>query len=282
MSTYAEEIRVPFIFYLPGIAGHRFRNLVGTIDLLPTVLDITGLDPPRKHPIRGISLLPAMVNAKEPPDRAYLSEQTRYTQEFSLVTRKYQLRYDMSHNIFELYDRQKDPGEFHDLSQQLPEVVLKLRRELMLKLFPIMEVTAGRISKVLLERIPPGFRKVSGEFEDGPEVAAIQVKRLDSHRYRTAVVFKAFGPMTKGKYFHVKLMLALEDGTVLGSKKEAAAHYYYVPSMWRKGDLVLHSTVIRTKKPLKGKTWLCVQFLIDGKALHDSGGNDRICYVINK
>ena len=276
MSTYAEEIRIPFMWYIPGVPPARFKNLVGTIDLLPTLLDLAGIDPPRSAVFRGISLAPYLVTGQEPPKRAYLSEQTRYTQEFSLVTNDYQLRYDMSHNLFELYDRKKDPGEFNNIADMYPQVVLKLRRELVQRLLPVFEVTTGRVKRVLLKGIPEGFHRVEGEFLKGPYIRAIR-RSCRGSVCTVEVVFKAKGPM-KGKYFHVKVILRRENGNSVGERKEAAAHYYYVPSMWRKGDLVLHRTKIRLKGRIPKDLRVCVQFLVDGKALLTRSRDTELCY----
>jgi len=70
VSLHDSNLRVPLIIRAPGVEPSVRRDLVGLIDLLPTVLDITGLPP---IPGRGQNLL-------EPPrseDRAIYSESLR-------------------------------------------------------------------------------------------------------------------------------------------------------------------------------------------------------------
>ncbi len=71
VTSYEFGLRVPLIVSLPGkIVQNSQRNqLVSTIDLLPTILDVTGSVPPPSLP--GQSLLP-LIHNEAAPGRKYL------------------------------------------------------------------------------------------------------------------------------------------------------------------------------------------------------------------
>ena len=69
-TVYESGIRVPFIVRWPGVSRQmRSRAMVSTIDILPTILDATGVAPARK--MHGRSLRPVLKNA-DAPWREYL------------------------------------------------------------------------------------------------------------------------------------------------------------------------------------------------------------------
>jgi arylsulfatase A-like enzyme len=159
------------------VTPRRVKGLVGLIDLAPTLWDLAGVNEVRSI-IRGRSLAPFIVSGNRVPPMDYLVEQTRYTQEFSLVTDKYHMRFDQSNNIIELFDRAKDPLEKHDISTLKPELTLKLRRRLVKKMTPILLTMTDRVKRVLLTGIPDNFHKVSAGFVGGPRVKALLVRQM--------------------------------------------------------------------------------------------------------
>jgi tetratricopeptide (TPR) repeat protein len=72
--NYDTTLHVPLIMAGPGVAsGKRVRERVGTVDILPTVLDLLGV-PPRPD-VQGRSLVPLWRGAERGDDRyAYYSE----------------------------------------------------------------------------------------------------------------------------------------------------------------------------------------------------------------
>ncbi len=279
MSTYAEEIRVPFIFYVPQVQPRRVRGLVGLIDLAPTLWDLAGIDHV-KTVLRGVSLAPVIVEGNNAPDLDYLVEQTRYTQEFSLVTRRYHLRYDLSHNIFELFDRQKDPKEQHNLAYDRPKLLLKLRRKLVKKMTPVLLAITGRVKKALLTRIPAGYHRVHARFIGGPAIKAVRLTRRMHRGVDAGVVLQAQGPL-KGKHFYLKLEVFDTSMRLSGRSSEPVAHNDYVPSLWRHNDLILHQVHIRSKRAIgSGPARVCVQFIIDHRVLKTGSGHTKACFAI--
>ena len=102
-------------------AGSRISTLVSHIDLLPTMLELAGLEAP---PIlEGESLVPLLQGAED-PDRGVAVEFQRYEIEhdswggFQPVRAWVQGRYKLVINLLhsdELYDLEADPGEVHNL-----------------------------------------------------------------------------------------------------------------------------------------------------------------------
>jgi N-sulfoglucosamine sulfohydrolase len=64
-TVYESGIRIPFIVRWPGVSRPaKSRAMVSTIDILPTILDATGIAPPGK--MHGKSLRPVLKNANAP------------------------------------------------------------------------------------------------------------------------------------------------------------------------------------------------------------------------
>ncbi|MCK4745961.1 MAG: sulfatase-like hydrolase/transferase, partial [Bacteroidales bacterium] len=71
-SNYEAALRVPLIIKWPGHAtpGIRKSDLVSVIDLLPTLLDVSGIDIPELLPRK--SLIPLLLNKKDATGHDYI------------------------------------------------------------------------------------------------------------------------------------------------------------------------------------------------------------------
>ena len=120
---YEEITHIPLIIEPPGgVAGGAVNNtLVSHIDLLPTMLELAGLDVP---PIlEGDSLVPQLAG-REDAGRAVIMEFQRYEIEHDswggyqpvrcIVDDRYKLVINLLHTD-ELYDMRADPAEVHNL-----------------------------------------------------------------------------------------------------------------------------------------------------------------------
>lgn len=121
-SLHREVTRVPLIVASPSLpAGRRVDAHVRTIDILPTILELTGVDPLETQGLEGTSLLPLMDG--EADGRTVFSEGMLYgSTERSLISSGYKLMGE--HNggdSWKLYDVVTDPGETRDLAQTLDE-----------------------------------------------------------------------------------------------------------------------------------------------------------------
>jgi arylsulfatase A-like enzyme/predicted Zn-dependent protease len=130
---YDATIRVPLIIRVPGAVagGARVAAPVRTIDILPTVLDLVGIEPPT--PLHGESLVPLMVDPRlEGPSSAY-SESMAVNLQFGWSA-LYSLR-TADHRFVdaprsELYDHGTDPEETENLVTRHPGVAAELQAEL--------------------------------------------------------------------------------------------------------------------------------------------------------
>jgi len=141
--------RVPCIMRWPGVipAGEICNNLASSIDILPTLADITGASMP-ENKIDGISILPLMLGDKEAAPR---HEFFYYYEENSLeaVQRDY-WKLVLPHKgrtyrgfrpgfdgwpgptgtetlqNAQLYDLRRDPGEWYDMAAIYPDKVMEL------------------------------------------------------------------------------------------------------------------------------------------------------------
>jgi uncharacterized sulfatase len=122
-AMYEEIAHIPLIIEGPACLGSGTANptLVSHIDLLPTMLELAGLEvPPIMH---GQSLLPLLQGAEE-PDRSVVIEFERYEIEHDswggfqpvrcIVSDYYKLVINLLHTD-ELYHLQADPAEVNNL-----------------------------------------------------------------------------------------------------------------------------------------------------------------------
>jgi len=116
------------------------KEVVRSIDVMPTVLDAVGVEPPRS--IEGLSLLGLMEGRKERPRLAYaetlntidLHTPTKLPDVqkddlFCLNDGTWKLIYHRQHpENTELYNLKKDPQEKNNVAAQHPEEVARLEK----------------------------------------------------------------------------------------------------------------------------------------------------------
>jgi arylsulfatase A-like enzyme/Tfp pilus assembly protein PilF len=134
--AYEATLHVPLIFDLPGAArGRVVEPRVGTVDVLPTVLDVLGLAPPPG--VQGRSLRP-LLDGDGGSDEAW-RRRPLYAETLSprLLHGLGELRalyLGDDKYIFgprpELYDLAADPREHDDLSGREPEVAAAMKQAL--------------------------------------------------------------------------------------------------------------------------------------------------------
>ena len=127
-TMYDEQIRVPLIIKLPGLTddGIRIDHQVRLLDVMPTVLDVLGLDIPRQA--QGASLLPLLDGERAKPLPA-LSE-WGYRRIVSYRSPPWKLIYDIETDTPMLFNLDRDPMELEDLRLDEPRVVSKLTSEM--------------------------------------------------------------------------------------------------------------------------------------------------------
>ena len=130
---YDATVRVPLIVRVPGadLEGVRVSAQVRTIDVLPTILDLVGVEMP--DPLHGESLVPLMLDPESiGPENAY-SESMSVNLQYGWSA-LYSVR-TSDHKFIdapreELYDLTRDPSESENLLQQQPQVAQGLRSTL--------------------------------------------------------------------------------------------------------------------------------------------------------
>ena len=142
-SIYGELTNVPLFFWWPGgvPAGRRAAETVELIDVMPTLLALSGLAAPKG--IQGASLVPLMSDGPHSgwPRPAITEAAGRPDPSVATTEESYALSlgdWKLAHHVvraadrpeFQLFDRGKDPLDTTDVAAQHPEVVARLSREL--------------------------------------------------------------------------------------------------------------------------------------------------------
>ncbi|MEO1089756.1 MAG: sulfatase-like hydrolase/transferase [Pseudomonadota bacterium] len=131
---YEGLVRVPMIWSMPGRfrVGARSDALVMAMDVAPTLLELAGLDVPKA--MQGRSLL-SLLEGRAPLDRHHDFVRAEYLDALDLPggtrsTMYFDGRHKLSvyhnHGLGELYDLERDPGEFDDLWDASASQGLKL------------------------------------------------------------------------------------------------------------------------------------------------------------
>ncbi len=132
-SEYEGGHRVPFFVHWPkgNIAhGKDVKPVTGHIDVLPTLIELCGLEKPAGYKFDGTSFASLLRDPGAAwPDRVLITDSQRVRdpikwRKCSTMTDRWRLI-----NGTELYDIKKDPGQKTDVAKQHPEVVKKLRAE---------------------------------------------------------------------------------------------------------------------------------------------------------
>ena len=122
-SLYQELLHVPLILRMPGLvpAGERSGDVCGLVDIVPTILEASGVDVPQV--IEGRSLVPGLRGRPTPVVRGAFSSQwdTGNARETSWTARvgDWKLRMHGPASSI-LYNLRTDPGEEHDADEDNP------------------------------------------------------------------------------------------------------------------------------------------------------------------
>ena len=134
-QLYNSTLRVPFLVRVPSAPKNVVsQRRVGTVDILPTVLDLLSIPVPEG--VQGISLKGSIIGQDQSAGRdgRSLYAETlspRLSQGWGELRAIYKDRYKY---IFgprpELYDLEEDPDELNDLVTELPSVATSLKGQL--------------------------------------------------------------------------------------------------------------------------------------------------------
>ncbi len=142
---FEEIIDIPLMLYVPGVKPGVYNGLTSAVDLMPTVLDIMGLDKP--DVVEGQSLLPVMKDTSEKGRDFVISthpfansgviirsvdgiERTTVGSDTTITTDEWSLLYFPEPGETSLYHLPSDPGQEKDVINEKPEVARELHQML--------------------------------------------------------------------------------------------------------------------------------------------------------
>ncbi|MCI0605608.1 sulfatase-like hydrolase/transferase [bacterium] len=129
-NLYQEMIRVPLLIKLPSrynARGIKIRQNVQTMDLMPTLLELSGI--PIPDSLQGKSLMPLIKNSgKEENERTVFSEVLSGKQLCAIQGDYKYIHYGAAKRE-ELYDIRVDPGETQNLFEKRLDLLEMFRKE---------------------------------------------------------------------------------------------------------------------------------------------------------
>jgi arylsulfatase A-like enzyme len=133
-TMYEELLHVPLVVWAPGARPQRVTIPVSLVDVMPTVLEATGVAAPRD--LAGVSLWPAIARQTAIEARVLGAEYTCIGPERkAILDWPYKLVFTDDGSPPRLVDLATDPGEKTDLSDARPEVRKRLLAQLK-QIFP--------------------------------------------------------------------------------------------------------------------------------------------------
>ena len=125
-SLFEESLRSPLIISAPGMEnpGQKSTAIIETVDLFPTLCDLTGLDQPDFA--HGTSLLPQMEKPNAPGHTAFAYNGKAQT----LRTDRYRFTLHQDGGT-ELYDHTSPEKEAQNIAVQFPRKVAELQQWLL-------------------------------------------------------------------------------------------------------------------------------------------------------
>ena len=120
-------VHVPLMIQAPGVAPRRIDALRSTIDLPPTILELTGA--PADPSLRGVSLVPELRGAK-PEARDVIIDLPRTSdndRRRALLHDRYKLIAYGDDDGYQLYDVIADPGELKDIKREQKEAFEEMK-----------------------------------------------------------------------------------------------------------------------------------------------------------
>ena len=123
---YREVTHIPFLLRVPGMDARRHKALGTSIDIMPTLLDLAGVEIPQS--VQGKSLIPLIKGGKPPHDFVVSSfplnnpgEPSRIVDDWlrtvdaphftTVTTDRWSFLYSAEQYPAQLYDIEQDPGE---------------------------------------------------------------------------------------------------------------------------------------------------------------------------
>nr|ATE86695.1 arylsulfatase [Gracilariopsis lemaneiformis] len=133
---YEGGIRVPFILYADGLEanGKTVADPVMSIDIMPTLLGMSGVSIPQNHSLDGINVA-ASLSGDGLPERPLFFHYPHYSNQggfpgAAVRMGQYKLLQNFEDGSIQLYDLEHDIGGRTDLSQRQPGIARNLSDQL--------------------------------------------------------------------------------------------------------------------------------------------------------
>lgn len=119
-TLYDNLIHVPLIAWAPGTPGRRVDVPVATIDIVPTILALNGVQHP--GPLSGVSLVPWLRGDSDATHPPVVSQkfQPRRDAKLAMVQWPHKVIWNIPLNTWEVYDLRHDPDETRNLVHANP------------------------------------------------------------------------------------------------------------------------------------------------------------------
>jgi arylsulfatase A-like enzyme len=133
-GVYEPQLKIPLIVHVPGLAPRRSDALVSTLDVAPTIGELTGVE--LRHDVSGLSLV-ALLEGEESAALAARStfvHQNAKNHQVAVRQGPWKLIWPITqgHPFLtprpQLFQLEDDPGELVDLAEAEPDKVRALRR----------------------------------------------------------------------------------------------------------------------------------------------------------
>ncbi len=121
-GLYEGNLHVPCMIRHPELSSRRIREMTAHVDIAPTILDMVGVDVPAE--MEGVSLKPWLSGEADTLLRDHIVCQ-ECTWQMKWAVRTFTHKFILSRQpdvygtpLRELYDLEKDPGEFHNIADE--------------------------------------------------------------------------------------------------------------------------------------------------------------------
>lgn len=165
-TLYDADVHVVNIWRGPGLPkGVNVKGQVRTVDTVPTLLELLGIEPPKIAELDGISLMPFVKTGKAEGLVAYiehLHEGRVFGCQQALCDGRYKFIRSLVTGAEELYDLKYDPNEYVNLLNTSALPLRSIRETTVLEDYPTVEKLAEwrrELNKYLLQ-VPPPTRTI--------------------------------------------------------------------------------------------------------------------------
>ena len=118
-ALYRELLHTPLLVYVPNNQPRVIGGAVTSLDIVPTILSITGIDA-KELTFEGKSLVPQIFYGKEEHDRIVFAETNAPSPQRAAISEAWKLIYYVQSNLYELYDLKADSWEKTNLAPKHP------------------------------------------------------------------------------------------------------------------------------------------------------------------